>query len=263
MARFLLLPLALLVPLVAPPPFAAPPKPEDGRAVMQEADRVRRSDSEYSEGLVTVEERGKTKTKAWRSWRLGWGPEAKGLIQFLEPPEVKGVGLLTLSHAGRPAEQWFYAPAIDRDRRIARQEKTTRFLGTHFTYEDMEERQLDAYTYTLDGEEAVDGAPCYRVVALPKPEEQSQYAKLVFWVREDDFVTIQVHGYVGDELRRIFHGSDVREDDGVPRVHRWVLTDSRRPGTTTLVVRNVHVDPPLDAGLFTIAAMRTLHEPPK
>ena len=184
--------------------LALPDKPKDGHAVMDEVDKRRRTASEYSEGVITVEEKGKTKQKAWRSWRLGWGPEAKGLIQFQEPAEVKGVGLLTLSHAGRPAEQWFYAPAIDRDRRVAKQEKSTRFLGTHFTYEDMEERDLDAYTYTLVGEEAQSGSPCFKIEAVPKPEEESQYSRLVFWVLQDRYVTIRVEAYVEGLERKDF-----------------------------------------------------------
>jgi len=244
-------------------PAAGPPEPKDGLSVMREVDQRRRTGREYSEGLITVTEKGRTKTKSWRSWRLGWGGEAKGLIQFLEPAEVKGVGLLTLSHPGQPSEQWFYAPAIDRDRRIAKQEKTTRFLGTHFTYEDMEERRLDAYTYALAGGEEVDGARCYKVVATPNPGEESQYAKLVFWVLADRFVTIRVHGYVGDELRRIFHGGDIRVVDGRSIAHTWVLSDSKREGTTTLTLRNVHVEAPVDPGLFTVTGMRSIHEAPR
>jgi len=239
--------------------LAAPVKPVDGRAVMDEVDKRRRTSSEYSEGLITVEEKGKTREKAWRSWRLGWGPDAKGLIQFHEPAEVKGVGLLTLSHAGRPAEQWFYAPAIDRDRRVAKQEKSTRFLGTHFTFEDMEERDIDAYDYKLLGEDAASGARCFKVEAVPRPDKESQYSKLVFWVLQDRYVTVRVEAYVDGELRRVFEGSDVRDVSGVPIVHAWSLRDTRRPGTTRLAVANVHVNPPIDGTLFTVVAMRTIH----
>ena len=239
--------------------LAHPDTTKDGHAVMAEVDKRRRTASEYSEGVITVEDKGKIKQKAWRSWRLGWGPEAKGLIQFQEPAEVKGVGLLTLSHAGKPAEQWFYAPAIDRDRRVAKQEKSTRFLGTHFTYEDMEERDLDAYTYTLLGEEVLSGATCFKIEAVPKPEEESQYSKLVFWVLQDRYVTIRVETYVEGSLRRVFEGKDVREVSGIPIVHAWSLTDAKRPGTTRLVVGNVHVNLPIGGALFTVAAMRTIH----
>ena len=252
-------PLAVL--LLAAPALTTPPA--DGRAVMDRADALRRTRSEYSEGLITVDEKGKTKTKAWRSWRLGWGASAKGLIQFLEPAEVKGVGLLTLSYPGKPAEQWFYAPAIDRDRRVAKQEKSTRFLGTHFTYEDMEERDVDAYTYALDGKETRAGASCFKVTAIPKPGEESQYSKLVFWVLEDRFVTIRVEADVQGQLRRIFEGSDLREVSGVPIVHAWTLTDTQRGGTTRLTLANVRIDPKVDVSLFTVSSMRTIHDPPR
>lgn len=239
--------------------LAVPAQPSSARAVMDEVDKRRRTTSEYSEGVITVEEKGKTRQKAWRSWRLGWGPEAKGLIQFQEPAEVRGVGLLTLSHASRPAEQWFYAPAIDRDRRVAKQEKSTRFLGTHFTYEDMEERDVDAYTYTLLGKDAIAGAPCFKIEAKPAPSEESQYSRLVFWVLEDLYVTIRVEADVDGALRRIFEGSDVREVQGIRIVHAWSLTDTKRPGVTRLVVQNVHVDPKVEGTLFTVGAMRTIH----
>ena len=240
-------------------PLALSAAPKDGRAVMNEVDKRRKTASEYSEGIITVEEKGKTKQKAWRSWRLGWGPEAKGLIQFQEPAEVKGVGLLTLSHLRLPSEQWFYAPAIDRDRRVGPQEKSTRFLGTHFTYEDMEERELDAYTYTLLGDEDRGGARCFKVEAVPKPEEDSQYSKLVFSVLADRYVTIRVEGYVEGALRRVFEGSDVRDVSGIPIVHAWSLTDTKRSGVTRLVVANVHVNPELSPALFTVGAMKTIH----
>jgi hypothetical protein len=239
--------------------LAVPAHPSSARAVMDEVDKRRRTSSEYSEGVITVEEKGKTRQKAWRSWRLGWGPEAKGLIQFQQPAEVKGVGLLTLSHANRPAEQWFYAPAIDRDRRVAQQEKSTRFLGTHFTYEDMEERDVDAYTYALVGEVAIAGAPCFKIEAKPVPSKESQYSKLTFWVLADRYVTIRVEADVEGVLRRIFEGSDVRDVQGIPIVHAWSLTDTKRAGVTRLAVQNVHVDPKVPDTLFTVGAMRTIH----
>jgi len=250
---------SVLVTLILAAPPAAVAKPADGRAVMDEVDKRRRTTSEYSEGSITVDEKGKTKTKAWRSWRLGWGPDAKGLIQFLEPAEVKGVGLLTLSHAGKPADQWFYAPAIDRDRRVAKQEKSTRFLGTHFTYEDMEERDVDAYTYTLEGEAPAGGASCFKVAATPKPGKESQYSKLVFWVLQDRFVTIRFETYVDGEKRRVFEGADIRDVSGIPIVHSWTLSDTKREGTTRLRLENVKINPTVDPGIFTVSGMRTIH----
>jgi hypothetical protein len=240
---------------------AAAPPPATGREVMEEMDRRQRTDSQYSEGIVTVEEKGKVRKKAWRSWRKGWGAEARSLVQFLEPPEVKGVGLLTQNHADRPDEQWFYTPAIDRDRRIAPQEKSTRFLGTHFTYEDMEERALDDYDYELLDGQPLEGADCWRVEATPRPQKESQYSKLILWVHKDRFVTVMVEGFVEGRPRRVFRGSDLADVDGIPTVRRWELKDARREGRTVLELRNIRQKIEIPPEDLTLQGMRVIHEP--
>ena len=239
----------------------APPQ-RSARQIMEEVDRRHRTDAQYSEGLITVEEKGKVRKKAWRSWRTGWGPAARDLVQFLDPPEVKGVGLLTIARPGQADEQWFYTPAIDRDRRIARQEKSTRFLGTHFTYEDMEERDLDDYTYELSGEQAIDGAACWKIIGTPAGSKESQYSRLLFWVRQDFFTSVRIEGFEGEAPRRTFIGTDVAEVEGIPTVRRWEVSDTRREGKTTLELKGLRYRAPVDSGIFTIQGLRTLHDPP-
>lgn len=251
--------LGLALPAGAVPDGADRP---DGRAVMQRLDDSQRTESQYAEGLVTVEDKGRVREKAWREWRLGWGAEARGLVQFLEPAEVRGVGLLTLGHAARADEQWFYAPAMDRHRRIARIEKSTRFLGTHFTYEDMQPRDIDDHDYRRLDDAEVEGEPCYRIEARPRPETESQYSKLIFWIRRDPLVTVRVEGYVDGKLRRTFRASDVRTVEGIATAHRWEVDDEKRSGRTTLVLRNVRHRLQLAEELFSREAMRALHPPP-
>jgi hypothetical protein len=246
--------------LAAGAPAAA--QPLDGRAVMERLDDSQRTESRYAEGLVTVADKGRVREKAWREWRLGWGAEARGLVQFLEPAEVRGVGLLTIGHAGRPDEQWFYAPAMDRHRRIARVEKSTRFLGTHFTYEDMEPQDIDELEYRRLDDAEIAGAACYRIEARPRPETESQYSKTIYWVRQDPLVIVRVERWVGGELRRTFRGSEVRTVEGIATAHRWEVDDEKRSGTTTLVLANVRHRLALPEERFSREAMRVLHPPP-
>ena len=71
---------------------------------------------------------------------------------------MKGVALLVVNHPDRASDQWMWTPAIERDRRIALQDRSTRFFGTDFSFEDLEERDVDQYDYPLLGEEPIDGA---------------------------------------------------------------------------------------------------------
>ena len=81
--------------------------------------------------------------------RLGSFGNSKTIVRFTDPPEVKGVGLLSINQRGANERQWMFTPAIQRVRRIAPQERGRRFLGTDFTNEDMAERVLEDFEYKL------------------------------------------------------------------------------------------------------------------
>ena len=63
------------------------------------------------------------------------------------------MALLVVNHPDRASDQWMWTPAIERDRRIALQDRSTRFFGTDFSFEDLEERDVNQYDYALLGEE--------------------------------------------------------------------------------------------------------------
>ena len=93
---------------------------------------------------------------------------------------MKGVALLIVNHPDRASDQWMWTPAIERDRRIALQDRSTRFFGTDFSFEDLEERDVGQFDYKLAGEDTVDGAACWKVESKPKKESKSsQYTSSI------------------------------------------------------------------------------------
>ena len=80
----------------------------------------------------------------------------------------KGVALLIVNHPDRPSDQWMWTPAIERDRRIALQDRSTRFFGTDFSFEDLEERDVNQYDYTLLGEEDDRRRRCWKIQSTPQ-----------------------------------------------------------------------------------------------
>src|SRR5262249_23156425 len=102
-----------------------------------------RSESRSQDGAIEVNDKGKVLHKNWTFWAQGSRGESKVLVRFTGPPEIRGVGLLTLNHPGRAAEQWLYTPSIQRDRRITAQEKSARYRATDYRKEDREERSVE------------------------------------------------------------------------------------------------------------------------
>ena len=132
------------------------------REIVEEAQRRTDAKSQRYEGLLqVVDAKGRISDKRWTFERLGSHGASKAVLRFTAPAEVKGVALLVVNHPDRASDQWMWTPAVERDRRIALQDRATRFFGTDFSFEDLEERDVDQYEYSLLAEEAVGGAACW------------------------------------------------------------------------------------------------------
>src|SRR3954462_2131393 len=186
----------LLALLAAVPLFA-----QDARQIVEESQRRGRSNSQRYEGVLEViSANNKVSKKSWTSLRIGSYGNSKGVIRFTSPAEVKGGALLIVNHPDRASDQWMWTPSIQRDRRIALQDRSTRFFGTDFSFEDLEERDVNQYDYKLLGEEPIDGAPCWKIEARPRQSKTSQYTSTRIWVRKDNYVGAQYESLIKDQV---------------------------------------------------------------
>ena len=147
---------------------------------------------------------------------------------------------------------------VQRDRRIAFQDRRTRFFGTDFTFEDLEERDVDRSSYKLTGEESIDGAPCWRIEATPKPEARSQYSRSLLWIRKADFVFAQVESFRGDKLIRRLKYSQIERVQGIWTARTLDMHDVERNSRTILKLETLEYNVTLPADRFTLQALRRL-----
>src|SRR6266704_3167155 len=166
---------------------------ENAREIVEEAQRRTTSDSQrYGGTLQVVDAKTRIAEKRWVYERLGSHGDSKVVLRFTAPAEVKGVALLVVNHPDRASDQWMWTPALERDRRIALQDRSTRFFGTDFSFEDLEERDVNQFDYALRGEETVDGAICWRIESTPKESKSSQYTRSLLWIRKDNYAFVRI-----------------------------------------------------------------------
>jgi outer membrane lipoprotein-sorting protein len=230
---------------------------DNGRDIVAEAQKRSTSKSERYEGLLqTFDANGKTSEKRWVVERLGSYGQSKSVLRFTAPAEIKGVALLVVNHPDRASDQWMWTPAIERDRRIAMQDRSTRFFGTDFSFEDLEERDVDQYDYAVVGEEAIDGAGCWTIVSIPKQTKSSQYSKSIIWIRKDDYALARVDSYVKDQVVRRLNYREIRNVQGIWTAHEMAMADLRRGSITRLSLDKIQYNVPLKEEDFTLQALR-------
>jgi hypothetical protein len=230
---------------------------QDARSIVAESQKRAASQSQRYEGVLEViAANNKVTKKSWTSTRLGSSGRSKSAIRFLSPAEVKGVALLVVNHPDRASDQWMWTPSIGRDRRIALQDRSTRFFGTDFSFEDLEERDVDQYDFSMSGEEPIDGAPCWRILARPKKGKTSQYSESRLWIRKDNYVAAQYENLVKDQVARRLHLSRIENVQGIWTARHLEMTDLRRNSRTILRIEKLQYNVPMQDDDFTVQALR-------
>ena len=247
----------IAVVLVAGALAQARAQQNDPRQIVTEAERRTDSKSQRYEGLLQVlDSKGKIADKRWTFVRIGAHGDSKSVLRFVAPAEVKGVALLVLNHPDRASDQWMWTPALQRERRIALQDRSTRFFGTDFSFEDIEERDVDQYNYRLLGEEPIDGAAAWKIESTPLEKKASQYTKSIVWIRKDTYVLTQVESYTKADLVRRLKYSDFAQVQGIWTGRRLEMHDLKRNSRTILVLDKLQYNVPVKDEDFTLQALR-------
>ena len=228
---------------------------QDPRAIVAESQKRTQSKSQHYEGTLTVvDSKGKRTDKRWTYDRLGSHGSSKSILRFTAPAEVRGVALLVVNHPDRASDQWMWIPELGRDRRVALQDRSTRFFGTDFSFEDLEERDVDQYTYKLLGEEKMGGATAWKIES--KPKKSSQYTHSYVWIRKDDHAFARIENYKGAQLVRELTYSDIRPVQDIPTAHKMEMHDLGRKSRTSMTMEQLRYNVPAKEEDFTLQALR-------
>jgi outer membrane lipoprotein-sorting protein len=149
-----------------------------------------------------------------------------------------------------------WTPAINRERRIAQQDRSTRFFGTDFSFEDLEERDTNQFDYKLLGEESLDGAVCWKLQSTPKQSKASQYTHSYIWIRKDNYGLAQIENFNKNQLIRRAHYTDIRIQQGIWTAHQIEMHDLKRNSRTILKIDKLQYNIPMRDDEFTLQAMR-------
>jgi outer membrane lipoprotein-sorting protein len=113
------------------------------------------------------------------------GKTEKRIYRFLSPADVQGTGILVYDYEAKPDDVWIYLPALRKTRRVVSTQRAQSFMGSEFSYGDLNIPSLDDFTYTLVKEEVSGGEPCYVIDLVPKSKEIAEaegYSKKTYWV---------------------------------------------------------------------------------
>lgn len=180
--------LLLFLLVTALPPLLAnsDQEGEQGRAIFAERDRLDQGYISQSVDMemVLISPNGSETQREIVMRQLEGEPEKgdKVLIVFRRPSDLKGTALLTHEELGEKDDaQWLYLPFYKRVKRIASTNRSGRFVGTEFSYEDLTGDKLEDFSYRYLGRDEINGKEMHWIERIPL-NPRSEYSRQETWV---------------------------------------------------------------------------------
>src|SRR6185295_9972515 len=110
------------------------------REIMDKVALTRKLDgSEAVVKMTIVGDKGQTRErKITMATKLyDGGKTEKRIYRFLSPADVAGTGVLVFDYEAQADDVWIYLPALRKTRRIVSSQKAQSFLGSEFSYGDL------------------------------------------------------------------------------------------------------------------------------
>lgn len=117
----------------------------------------------------------------------------KSLLVFLTPADVKDTKLLTWSRREGDDDQWLFLPSMRRVRRISSSNRSSSFLGSEFTFEDLTGQEVERYQHHFLREDTFNEEPVY--VIRRSPKGSSAYSFQDLFVSKSKLIPLRVDYY--------------------------------------------------------------------
>jgi Outer membrane lipoprotein-sorting protein len=181
------------------------------------------------------------------------GAEVATQIRVIKPDPSVGTVYEVSSTAGKPIERWVYLPAVRRLRNLVGTRRTDSFMGSEFSYEDLDiAAPLESEWKSVERIEE-NGRSLVRVTSAP----YSSYERVEIVIDPATSLPVSASYYDrdGSLFKRATFG-EIQTVDAHPMPTRIEIDDVQTGAKSVLRLRNIRLQEPIDEKTFTESPIR-------
>lgn len=231
---------------------------QSGREIMLKVDEQTNLPDEYQEmEMVQISSNGKKMNRLLKMYIQRQDENRNSLIVFTSPADIEGSAFLTIENDGREDDNWLYLPILRRSRRISSSDITDKFMGSDFTYEDLQEEDLRDFDYQYLGDGEVAGKPVYKVeatAATPAKKDETGYSKRVIYVDQASSLMVKIEYFdTNGKHTKTFEADDIRPIAGTDkyRTYSMIMTDLKKDHQTKLRYSEIQINNDFRTDMFS------------
>jgi len=185
---------------------------------------------------------------------------SRSLAIFLAPPDQRGMKLLTIEREERRADHFLFLPVLRKVKRIYGGGRQEAFLGSEFSYEDMERQRLADFEVLSMVSDEFEGESVRRLRV--RPRYASAYALSDYLIAPSDCLILEIRHYkeVGARAFKTISTSRsyVEVIEGVPIATRSEARNLEADRSTVIRFSGTEIDPGLSRRYFEPSILERL-----
>ncbi len=204
--------------------------------------------------MKLITKSGKERIREMTMLRKNYGPtggEQKYFMYFFKPADVKNMTFMVYKYPGKDDDRWLFIPAINMTKRIAARDKTSSFVGSDFTYEDVSGRDIEDDTHAMVTEEKFSGQDSFVIKSTPKAGDMD-YSYKLSWINKNNFLPLKEEYYDRNgELYRVFTADEVKDIKGFPTITKRTMKNIQSGHRTETAFIKVDYNTGIEDKLFS------------
>ncbi len=247
--------------------FSAASLADDGLSALEIVERANLAsyyagdDGSAQARMIIVDAQGKKQMRQFTLLRKDVVDQGEQhfMVFFTKPTDVKGTVFQVMKKVKQDDDRWLYLPALDLVKRISAGDKRTSFVGSHFYYEDVSGRRIDADEHVLLADQSQ--GDFYVVKATPKQAESAEFAYSIAEIDKATFLPMHVTYFdsKGKKIRAM-KVLKTKEIQGITTVVHSKMMSHLDNSYTEMQFRRVKYNVGLPSEVFS---ERSLRNPPK
>ncbi|MGB0942299.1 MAG: outer membrane lipoprotein-sorting protein [Marinomonas sp.] len=193
------------------------------KQIMQKVDDRDTGETIVSESvLILIDKKKRQRVRELKLFSKEYNEVDKSVSFFLSPADVKDTAYMSFDwdDDAKEDDSWLYLPALQKTNRIAASDKSGAFMGSDFSYADIDGVDVEDFTYRLIKEsEEVNGHDCWVIESIPKSKaiiKETGYLTTTSWVRKDIFMQVKAIIKVKKGKRvKYFQAKDIEQIQGI------------------------------------------------
>lgn len=211
--------------------------------------------------MTLVSKSGKEREREFTMLRLDNedGGNQMYYTYFRKPSDVSRTSFMVHKTSEGNDKRWIYVPAVDLVRPISADDKSSSFVGSDFSYEDVSGRHWSVDNHSLTGESELDDKKVWMIESVPKRNDS--FSRKVSYIDQATYLPLKEEYFdKKDQMIRRFTAVKIEEVDGFTTMTTRKMENLDKGSHTIVAFSSIDYNVGLTDDLFT---ERFLKNPPR